>query len=53
MMDGSLHLHGHAHGSLAPHGRSMDVGVDCHGYAPIALDAVVAELAARPIQPPL
>jgi calcineurin-like phosphoesterase family protein len=53
MMDGALHLHGHVHGSLAAHGRSMDVGVDCNAFAPLALDEVVAALAARPVQPPL
>lgn len=26
---GSYHLYGHSHGSLPPHGRSRDVGIDC------------------------
>lgn len=26
---GSIHLYGHSHGSLPPHGLSVDVGVDC------------------------
>lgn len=25
---GSIHLHGHSHGSLAPYGRRLDVGLD-------------------------
>jgi calcineurin-like phosphoesterase family protein len=25
----SWHLYGHSHGSLPPHGKSVDVGVDC------------------------
>ncbi len=25
---GSIHLHGHSHGSLPPHGKSVDVGLD-------------------------
>lgn len=33
---GSLHLHGHSHGSLEPHPRRMDVGVDGQGFYPIS-----------------
>lgn len=28
MHHGSFHLHGHSHGSLAPYGRRLDVGLD-------------------------
>jgi hypothetical protein len=31
----------------------MDVGVDAHGFAPLALDAAVGRLLALPVQPPL
>ena len=41
---GSIHLYGHSHGSLPPHGKSVDVGVDCKEitseYRPIHLDEV-------------
>ena len=42
---GSIHLYGHSHGSLPPHGLSVDVGVDCKEitseYRPIHLDEVI------------
>jgi calcineurin-like phosphoesterase family protein len=39
---GSISLHGHCHGALKNEPpRSMDVGVDCHNYAPISLDDVI------------
>ncbi len=39
---GSWHLYGHSHGTLAtnPFSLSMDVGVDCHGMAPISFRQV-------------
>jgi calcineurin-like phosphoesterase family protein len=49
MWDGALHLHGHAHGSVNEHGRSLDVGVDCWGYAPLRLEDAVRVLCARPV----
>lgn len=49
MRDGALHLHGHAHGGLEELGRSVDVGVDCWGFAPIPLEEVVAMLGVRPL----
>ena len=42
---GSIHLYGHSHGSLPPHGKSVDVGVDCKEitseYRPIYLGEVL------------
>src|ERR1051326_6019472 len=39
---GSWHLYGHSHGSLPDdlHANSLDVGIDCHGYAPISFERV-------------
>ena len=39
---GVIHLHGHSHGNMKyPYPmRIMDVGVDCHGMAPISLEQV-------------
>jgi calcineurin-like phosphoesterase family protein len=48
---GSIHLYGHSHGSLPPHGLSVDVGVDCKEitpeYRPIHLDEVLKYMAGR------
>lgn len=43
---GAIHLYGHSHGTLPddPQSRSMDVGVDCHDYAPIHLNEVLARM---------
>lgn len=48
-LKGAVHLFGHAHGALADEGRSGDVGVDVRGFRPVGLQALVEELAARPI----
>lgn len=45
---GSFHLYGHSHGTLAPAGRSCDVGVDCWEYGPVRLDEVLERLAQEP-----
>lgn len=37
MHRGSLNLHGHSHGRLAPQTRQYDVGVDVRGFRPVAL----------------
>lgn len=38
---GSWHLHGHCHGNLKfDNGPMLDVGVDCHDFAPIAYEEV-------------
>lgn len=48
---GSIMLYGHSHGSLPPHGLSVDVGVDCKEitpeYRPIHLDEVLAYMSKR------
>lgn len=46
---GSIHLHGHSHGSCPPLGRRMDVGVDTRpGLAPWSLEEVLELLSASP-----
>ncbi len=48
---GSIHLYGHSHGSLPPHGKSVDVGVDCKEitpeYRPVSFDEVMAYMKNR------
>ena len=46
---GAWHLFGHEHGRLdeEPLGLSLDVGVDSHGFAPLALDEVAQLMAQR------
>lgn len=48
---GSIHLYGHSHGTLPPHGLSVDVGVDgkeiTDEYRPIHLDEVLAYMSRR------
>jgi calcineurin-like phosphoesterase family protein len=39
---GALLLHGHAHGGLASMPRSIDVGVDCWQWKPVAFEALFA-----------
>ena len=33
---GVWHLYGHVHGTTEPHGKSVDVGVDCWNYTPVS-----------------
>jgi len=41
MHHGSWMLHGHTHGTLVGnHGKLLDVGVDCHQFAPISINEV-------------
>lgn len=42
---GDMHLYGHSHGQLPGDGRSLDVGVDCWGYGPVGLPAILDALA--------
>ena len=46
---GAWHLYGHVHGRLdhEPHGMSLDVGVDSHGYRPVRLAQIRARLDGR------
>lgn len=46
---GAWHLFGHEHGRLdrEPLGLSLDVGVDSHGFAPLALEEVAVLMARR------
>jgi calcineurin-like phosphoesterase family protein len=45
---GSWMLHGHCHGNLEDRGgQILDVGVDCHGYRPISIDAVDTFMTSR------
>lgn len=48
---GAIHLYGHSHGSLPPHGKSVDVGVDCKEitdeYRPIHVDEVIEYMSKR------
>lgn len=41
---GSWHLYGHSHGNLPPLDNSLDVGVDCWSYQPVALETINKEL---------
>ena len=45
MHRGDLHPYGHSHGSLPGTGASTDVGVDCFGFRPVALDEIRVRLA--------
>lgn len=38
----SVNLHGHSHGKLKPLRRQHDVGVDAHGYRPVALHELLS-----------
>lgn len=46
-------LFGHSHGSLPddPNSLSIDVGVDCHGYAPISFEEIKAIMAKKTWKP--
>jgi len=41
---GSWHLYGHSHGKLPGIGKSMDVGVDVHNFAPWSFDEIAEKL---------
>jgi calcineurin-like phosphoesterase family protein len=50
---GAWHLYGHSHGSLPddPASRSFDIGVDCHGFAPVPYARVKEIIAAKRWEP--
>ena len=49
---GAIMLYGHSHSTLPPHGKSVDVGVDCKEitseYRPVSLDEVIEYMKDRP-----
>jgi len=47
---GAWHLHGHSHGTLPRRGRRMDVGVDCHSFAPVSFAQVANVLSQVPFE---
>jgi calcineurin-like phosphoesterase family protein len=46
---GSWHLHGHSHGSCAPLGKRMDVGVDCHALRPVSYREIERVMGTREV----
>jgi calcineurin-like phosphoesterase family protein len=46
---GAWHLFGHSHGGIPNLHRSMDVGVDCHDYRPVAFDTIRAYMVEQPV----
>jgi calcineurin-like phosphoesterase family protein len=53
---GAWHLFGHSHGNLfSEHirGKMMDVGVDCHNYAPISFEEIQVIMDRRPVYTPV
>ena len=49
---GSYHVFGHSHGVLPGYRRSIDVGVDPNGYAPVSFDELDARMKALGTLPP-
>lgn len=45
---GSTSLFGHSHGRMPGNSQSLDVGVDCWDFRPVALDEINARLATLP-----
>jgi calcineurin-like phosphoesterase family protein len=37
---GAWHLFGHSHGSIPPHNKSFDVGVDCWEFKPLSFEQI-------------
>jgi calcineurin-like phosphoesterase family protein len=50
---GSWHLHGHSHGTLPddPNACRIDVGVDCHTYAPVSFERVKQLMETKDFKP--
>jgi calcineurin-like phosphoesterase family protein len=50
MHRGAWMLHGHSHGNLTDiGGKTLDVGVDVHGFAPVSVEAVKAFMHERTV----
>ncbi len=51
---GTYHLYGHSHGELPddPHSRSIDIGVDVHGFSPVSYGQVKEIMGRKQWQPP-
>src|SRR5262249_6309943 len=50
---GAVHFHGHSHGNFPSSRQHLDVGVDCHGYAPITLEEAWAKMQELPEYQPV
>ena len=50
---GALHLYGHSHGSLPGDSQSLDVGVDCWDYYPVALPSILRRMKTLPQRTPV
>ena len=50
---GAVMLYGHSHGRLSGNSQSLDVGVDCWGFAPASWSQVRERLATLPPRLPL
>lgn len=49
---GSIHLHGHSHGSIPSTSQRCDVGVDCFNYSPVSLKEIQAHMEKLPAHIP-
>lgn len=49
---GSIHLHGHSHGSLPSDNQRLDVGFDVWNYQPITLQMILDKSKTLPIRTP-
>jgi len=47
----SYHLYGHSHNTLAPMGKSFDIGVDANDFRPVSIDEVIFRMKLRPDNP--
>lgn len=47
-LHGAYHLHGHSHGGSSKRRNRLDVGVDCHNFAPLSEDEVLVKLMENP-----
>jgi calcineurin-like phosphoesterase family protein len=47
----AIALYGHSHGRLPGNSMSLDVGVDCRGFAPVRLDDIRRRMRTLPEAP--